>query len=293
MTGNPGPTRVPLEALLLAIRHSRVRELSGTDALRSVLASQYRELVRDGALHLAPVWDLLESQPGFSAADAMPPFALLRSWEPRLSLKVELPPAMADLSAGELAEMAASLHVPSRFMAHVWRGGRVVDEELDELTPTPVPVPEPVPPSRPAAGASRREQPAAGSASWADRLGAGRRRGLTALAIAVALAGFGYAGVVLLGGGSGERSWSQLEPGFAGEIPLARAERAGPEVGGTLADEAWLSAPDEARRAQMRAALERLPGDVEVFFVRDPAGRVRATARWFGGSQRMIDVTLR
>ena len=79
---------------------------------------------------------------------------------------------------------------------------------------------------------------------------------------------------------------------FAGEIPLGAAERQGPEVSGVLGEARWLALPAAVRTAHMKSALEALPRDVQVFFVRDHHGQVRAVARWYGSQPRQIAVTL-
>jgi len=63
-------------------------------------------------------------------------------------------------------------------------------------------------------------------------------------------------------------------------------------VSGSLADARWLALPAPVRTSHMERALEMLPRDVQVFFVRDRQGHVRAVARWYGSQPRQIAVTL-
>src|SRR6187397_2075330 len=112
-TEGGGPSRTPLEALILALRHSRASHLTGSTVLREVLGGSYRELVKGGGFDLASVWDLLAAQPNFDPAEVMPPFAKLKSWEGKLGTKVALPPPMQQLTEAELAEMAQTIHVPA------------------------------------------------------------------------------------------------------------------------------------------------------------------------------------
>jgi hypothetical protein len=185
--------------------------------------------------------------------------------------------------------------VPPKELAQVWRGAIVQTGMMDAIERTPTPVPRmPTPPGlkiggRDAADAGRRD----GSAGTGGRppLTPRQRRALIIASALVAALGFTIGGLTLASH-IGGRSWSAVAIGFAGEIPLARAERSGGEVGGTLSDPAWLSLPRATRTAQMKAALSELPDDVDVFFVRDAAGAVRATARWYGKPRR-IAVVLR
>jgi hypothetical protein len=124
------------------------------------------------------------------------------------------------------------------------------------------------------------------------RLTGGQRRAFTIGAGAVALVTFALAGLGLARDCRG-RDWEAVALEFAGDLPLDGARRSGPEVAGTLRDPAWPNVAAEKRRDQMSAALRALPDDVEVFFVRDPAGNLLASARWYGKVPRQIAVTLR
>jgi len=258
--------RTPLEAVILALRHSRASHLTGSAVLRQVLSASYRDLVQGDRFDLEPVWELLAAQPKFDAAEAMPAFAKVKAWESKLGKTVTLPAAMQELAAAELATLAASVNVPALELANLLRGGKVESDDVP-LTPKPA-----TPPRR--------------------RLGPTQRRAVMVAAGAVALLAFGFAGINLARGCQ-TRSWDQLSLEFAADIPLARAARSGPEVAATLRDPGWLVLPEVRRRAQMSAALRALPADVDVFFVRDGAGSVIASARWYGKHPRQIAVALR
>lgn len=293
-----GTSRTPLEALITALRHSRAAHLTGSTVLRQVLGGSYRELWRDGKFDLTPVWDLLAAQPKFEAAEVMPAFAKLKSWESKLGKSILLPPLMEHLTESELAEMAASIHVPATELAHVLRGGIVKTdhvETLEHLEPERRDTPRmrklgrdsKAPPAGPP-----REQPRADSTPPKRKLTPAQRKRWTIVASAVAALTAGFVAFTLFRSCEG-RSWDQVTLEFAGDIPLASAEHSGPEVAGNLRDDRWLKLPDKQRRQQMTAALRDLPPGVEVFFVRDRAGKVRASARWFGSKPRQIAVTLR
>lgn len=309
MSPEPGQSsrRLPLEALILAFSCSRARELVGTDALRSVLGGQYRDLVADGTFHLELVWQLLAEQPGFDPAAVMPPLARFKSWQPRLGLTVRLPAAMTDLSEGRLAELAAEVQVPAADQARVWRG-------LPETEAQPAGDRKADPSARAGAPRARAARNTAGGSinvplrpvppttksPELSRPGGKRRRiNLTPrqrhvieiAAVVLGLAGFAIAGGSLYHS-CHSPSWDSVSLSFSGDIPLTRASRLGPEVGGTVSDDAWFARPEDERRDQMEAALEHLPPDVQAFFVRDKHGQVRAAARRLGHT-RHISVTLR
>ena len=263
--------------------------------LRQVLASSYREMISGGTFDTTAVWDLLAGQPKFDAAEVMPAFAKVKSWEAKLGKTVSLPASMQSVSESELAEMAASIHVPATELAHVMRGGLVQTDHIEEIpeedsqagrrdTPRMRKVARDTgAPAEPRAGSKPPRRP---------RLSPGQRRVATIAAGVVAVLAFAFGAFTLSRGCQG-RSWDQVALDFAGDIPLATAERSGPEVAATLRDPGWARLPASRRRDQMSAALRALPAGVEVFFVRDRAGKVIAAARWYGKRPRQIAVTLR
>jgi hypothetical protein len=288
--GRAGPPgRVPLEALILAFAHSRAKSLVGTDALRSVLSGQYRQLQRDGNFDLEPVWELLAQQPGFDPDQVRPALCRFKTWEGHLGVSILMPAAMTGLDEGERMTLAAMVFVPAQELSRVLQGKQV---------PSEVPGPSasaPEPEARPPAPRSDKVAPAVTVAVAARepllrRLTRGQRRFLEIAAIILAVIGFAVAGVQLQRGCS-TPAWDQIGTRFAGEIPLRAAERQGPEVSGSLQDSRWLGLAAPVRTAHLKRALEALPRDVQVFFVRDGDGQVRAIARWFG-QPRQISITL-
>jgi hypothetical protein len=291
-TEGGGSTRTPLEALILALRHSRAAHLTGSTVLRQVLGGSYRDLVQGDRFDLGPVWELLAAQPKFDPAELMPAFALVKSWEQKLGKTVVLPPAMQELGDRQLAEMAASIHVPAPELASIMRGRKVETDHTNILPET-----EQERRDTPRMRKLKRPESAPGEPRAATRpprprLTAKQRRVVIVGAGAVAVLGFAIAGLFLLKSCQG-RPWEAMPLEFAGEIPLARAERSGPEVSATLRDRAWLALPAARRKDQLATALRALPPDVEVLHVRDAGGTIRATARWYGKRPRQIAVTLR
>jgi hypothetical protein len=291
-TDGGGSTRTPLEALLLALRHSRAAHLTGATVLRQVLAGTYRDLVRGDRFDLGPVWELLAAQPRFDPAELMPAFALVKSWEHKLGKTVVLPAAMQELGDRQLADMAASIRVPAPELASVLRGGKVTTDHLEVI-----PEAEPARRDTPRMHKLKRPESAPGEPRAATqpprrRLTGKQRRAVIVGSGAVALLGFAIAGLFLLKSCQG-RPWEAIPLEFARDIPLARAERSGPEVSATLQGRAWLALPAAHRKEQLATALRALPADVDVLLVRDPGGTIRATARWYGKRPRQIAITLR
>lgn len=293
--GKPGTAgRVPLEALILAFSHSRAKALVGTDALRSVLSGQYRELHRENWFDLEPVWQLLSQQPGFDATQVGPALCRFKSWEGDLALEVRMPSEMAQLSEQERSELAAQVHVPPVARARVLRGEQVpaedpevaaVDHEAELAARAETVKAHKLPPRSP----SLSSVPPTVKTRALRRFSDAQRRALEVVAAVVALLGFALAGIQLQRGCQ-TTQWESVAVRFSGDIPLEAATRQGPEVSGALRDPRWLSLSPAVRTGHMRAALEALPRDVQVFFVRDGGGQVRAIARWYG--QRQIAVTL-
>lgn len=293
--GTPG--RVPLEALILAFSHSRAKTLVGTDALRSVLSGQYREIHHDGEFDLEPVWQLLAQQPGFDPAHVRPALCRFKGWEKELGVAVRMPADMSAMGEFERAELAAQVHVPAHERSRVLRGAQVLSDDPEAAA---VDIADQASqsrsaPARPAARLDRADPgpsvPLTAKTPRLRRLTPGQRRALEVVALIIALAGFSAAGMQLQRGCQTPQ-WETLSTRFAGDIPISAASRQGPEVSGALRDERWLALPAPVRTTHMKKALEGLSRDVQVFFVRDREGRVRATARWSGGQPRQIAVTL-
>ncbi len=291
--------RVPLEALILAFSHSRAKALVGTDALRSVLSGQYREVQSDNWFDLEPVWQLLSQQPGFDPAHVRPALCRFKSWEKELALEVRMPAEMAELSEQQRSELAAQVHVPAPERARVLGGAQVPPDDPEAWAAQKAEASPRLDAGRTgkvSRGLARPPSPAVSSVPPTvktralRRLTDGQRRVLEIAAAVLALFGFALAGYQLQRG-CRTQQWDTVAVRFAGDIPLAAARRQGPEVSGALRDARWLGQSAAVRPPQMKAAREALPREVQVFFVRDAAGKVRAVARWYG-QPRQIAVTL-
>lgn len=278
MASKPAGQKVHIDALVLAFSHSRASSLVGTDALRTVLTGQYRELVKAGTFYLDEVWGLLESQPGFDPALVKPPLCRFKLWSDELGLEVALPAAMGRLEPLEIRSLAEQCRVPPGDLDRVLGRGRHADAEAVAQNKAKAAVSKPAR-AKASAAPTRRPAPAAPARS---RRGKRSRPVLLAVAALVAVAGFTVAGVFAY---KELRSvpWQEVSTGFSGGIPLTRAERSGFDVAATLADEAWLKTPIERRRQQLEEAVEKLRREgVRNLLVRDKKGTVRATAQSYG-----------
>lgn len=259
-TKHPGQKQ-HVDALVLAFSHSRARALVGTDALRMVVGGQYRELMRDGTLHLDEVWSLLEGQPGFDPALIKPALCRFKLWESDLEIEVALPQAMGRLSPLEIRSLAESCRVPAAELDRVLGRGRYSEEARAQQPPEPA------------------ELTSSSTTSVAEKPS---RPWLTAVAATVAVAGFAVAGYFIYQALAPPR-WNELDTGFARSIPLAHAEQSGFDVGATLADNTWLTTPRADREDQLEAALETLRNKgVRNLFIVDKGGKVRASAQLYG-----------
>jgi len=225
---------------------------------------------------LDPIWNAISIAPDFNADAVRASFARLKSWEARLSTEIRLPKGMLALASSDLQELATQRQVDPQGLARLLRGG-AASTRIRQL-----------PPAGPGAGAIK--QPAA-PGKPAARRNLARRRMLGIASAVVTVGCLVFIGLYLWGLRGG-RSWNSVAPEFAEGIPLTGARQAGIEVAGTLADDSWLSTDEATRKDQMKDALRELPAGVQVFFVRDQKGAIRATARWFG-KPRDIDVQLR
>lgn len=92
------PPGTLIDVIVLVFARSELKNLVGTDALRTVLSGSQRALFPEpGTMSLQPVWELIESQPGFDAELAIPPMCRLKAWEAPLKVKVELPESLVHL----------------------------------------------------------------------------------------------------------------------------------------------------------------------------------------------------
>ncbi len=122
MTERAGPDKEQvIDALVLVFAHSDIAKVVGTDALRSVLAVEYHDMIEGNIFDMQQLWELLADQPGFDATAAEPPLCLLKNWESKLSLEFQLPEHLAEMSDRDRALRAAQCRVPTAESKRVLR----------------------------------------------------------------------------------------------------------------------------------------------------------------------------
>jgi len=110
----PPNRRKIFEPMVLAVGASPMKELVGASALREALSFTFGEMTRtQGAVHLAPLWNMLKQQPGFTEELAAPAMARFKAFELSLGFNVELPPDLASLDGPALDAAAARAPVSS------------------------------------------------------------------------------------------------------------------------------------------------------------------------------------
>lgn len=258
-------------AIVLAFSHSKLKDVVGTDALRSVLSGQYRDLVAGGRLHLQPVWDLLADQPGFDPTEAQPPIAAIRSWQSDLGLEVELPASMSELSPSELMALASHCPVPKSARKSLFLGAEAAVASPARKT------------SEPAASGAFTPKVTKGKAKVSRR-----RPGLELGLAVLALLGLSFGGLSLyryfVGG-----EFAAVRVTIKGNLPVQESKRLGSELSVTLSDSSWFERAEEVRRADLEAALKGLDNDgISSLVVRDDRQAVRASAQWFGSPRELV-----
>jgi hypothetical protein len=263
MEAAPTPKRdVIIGAIILAVSSSKLTNIVGMDALRTVLSGQYRDLVEGGVLRLPHVWDLLADQPGFDADAARAPMAVLHSWEKDLGLSVELPAPMRDATATEL--MAWASHCPVN---------KAQRKQLFAAQPAPT-------------RATGRQTKTPGFTPKAKKQKAQKRRpGLELVLAVVGVLGLAFGGFSLL------RSMSTGEFEEASlplqDLPATSQKKLGDQLSVTVGAD-WLAKSEEERESDLRKTMEGLDKhDIAVLVVQDEKGAVRASAQWFGSPRKL------
>jgi hypothetical protein len=256
------PSDRVLDAVVLAFSRSALKEVVGTDALRTVLSGLGKDLVTPDRLKLQGLWDILETQPGFVANDAAPPILLIKTWQARLDRAVDLPAAFGDVTEDDIKKYAAQCEVTTA--------------ELEKtLAPPPAPTPAPTAPAK--ADAPKRplkhstppplkplDKPTSESTKRRIRL-------IIAIGLLVAAAVIAF---VML------RSNNEIDSGaVSSEIPLVHVRQSGSTVGAVLADSSWLTKPEDQRKRQLTDALTKIHSlSANMLMVYDSRGKLIATA---------------
>jgi len=223
------PPATLIDVVVLVFARSELKHLVGTDALRTVLSGSQRALFPEpGTMSLEPVWELIESQPGFDPEKAVPPMCRIKTWENQLKVKVTMPTALADLDLAERDKNAMQCNVG--------------DDELNKiLKPAAAPTPK--------AEVTRAIESSSGPSQQSARSIAPK------IALGAACVGLIAAGVsiyfTMKGGDTNTVKVSVSD--ITAEIPLTDVRRNGNLMVATVTDKAWLAKPEFERRKQLEA----------------------------------------
>lgn len=249
----PAPSVSALvDVVVLAFSRSQLKELVGTDALRMVLSGKRNELVPDGdRLVMEPVWELLESQPGFEPKRAWPPFCRLKQLESRLGVIVELPAALDELDQRTRDEQALYCHVPDDELTKILEPQRVVAKVAAPIAVVEV-----------------------GTAPI-------HRASNAKLIASIVFALLAIGGVItsyMLTMAKPSSTTKSLAPAdLTTEIPISNVRQSGAIIAITVSDPQWVSKPEAERRRQLEAAAVKAQRfAVKTLIILDGAGNTIA-----------------
>lgn len=249
------PTSTLIDAIVLVFSRSKLRDLVGTDALKTVLEGSARDLFpQPGMMSLQPVWDLLETQEGFQPDLAIPPLCRLKTWQPRLGVVVELPAQAQHLEGPEIETQA--MYCAAN------------EDDLEKLLkPKTVPIPS----------AARVVEVASDATEEDRRAPSNRRLGFALVFMAIAIAAASFSIWYTFRETSDTKRLAPAD--LSAEIPLRDVRQSGPTLAGTLSDPQWVLKPEGDRRRALEAALlKAVPLGAKRFMVFDSTGKLRATS---------------
>lgn len=243
-------------AIVLAVSNSRLKIKADRETLNSVISGQYQELVKDGALRLQVLWDLLKDLPGFDKEDAKSAFCALDSWTTDLVMKVELPKELQSMSAPDRSLAAARCSVTdAKKKQALFPGSELLETGRKQTAP----------------GSQDTPKHATG--------GGGGTKRLIKILVAVALVAGGITAYSILSGGKNEVAVSTISDA----LPIDSATRSGTQLDLKLKSDDWFREPDSERRADMDATLRSVAAiEIDTVIVYDSTGNLRASAVWFG-----------
>lgn len=247
-----------IDVVVLVFARSDLKNLVGTDALRTVLSGSQRALFPSpGTMSLQPVWELIESQPGFDAEQAIPPMCRLKTWENQLKIRIEMPTSLADLDLAAREKKAFECNVG--------------DDELNKVLKLPAPV------------AKKEVTRAIESSSGPERTKA--KRSLSPkIAIVAAVLGLAAAGISIyltLGRREPNNTVKVAATEISADLPMRDVRRNGKLVVGTLTDaKSWLAKSEFLRRQQLEAMVPKLKAQQATgLMLMDSQGQIVATLK--------------
>jgi len=247
-----------IDVIVLVFARSQLRDLVGTDALRTVLAGSTRELFPESRqLALQPVWELLESQAGFDRDQATPPMCRLKLLEDKLAITVILPVVLQVLDRETIETQA--------------RECRIDGHDLEKVVSPPRATTSP-PLARAIETVSIPQRAVAAESS---------RQKLAIIACVIGLGAAGMSAYFTFGesGSSGGGNSIKIPPAeITTEIPLREIVLSDGAMLGVLADGEWANKSEFDRRRVLEAAAPavRARGGISLTVV-DPKGLPVAT----------------
>lgn len=270
-----GPSKqVIIDSLVLVFSKSRIASIVGTDALRSVLDVQYRDLINGDTFEMQGVWDLLAEQPGFDAEYAKPPIARLKMNEGLLGVLIKLPESMADLGPVEVSGTAAHCSVG--------------ESEFQKL------IAKHDPRAQAERSAKRADAQAVAEAEALreERVDTRNRLPLVIGALVVALGAFGFVGWQVYANLSPSPKLTSMSADKFKGIPVKSVKRQGAQAIVVLQDDGWVAKKD---KAALESALRRVEsGGVRVIIIKTSKGEFAASTQFFSaGKSRKITTRFR
>lgn len=245
-----------LAALIVAFKYSALKSVAGNNSFASVLDEQWESIMAPGSdvMKLQVVYDLLRQQPGFDANAAVPPLARIKTWEPYLRVRVDLPKELIARGVNgnpELHARPCSVPQAELLKAVPAAAGALAMNSNPRLTPVKQAKEEPKTDHK--------------KAPWAI---------LATVVVLVGLAGGGYAFTQL-------REVPVDVNTVSDSIPLESAVRQGSTLTLKLRDKAWLSFPRGSRLLQVTETFNKNSGlsGVNELRIVDDQGNLVATAK--------------
>jgi hypothetical protein len=257
--------KILIEALVMCLQRSKVREIVDAQTVRSVLTSALGELWREGEFRLESVWKILCNQPGLSAQEVAPPMFVFKANEEQLGVVVRLPEALASVPRAEQARLRDALGVkPEEFAQYL--------KELADLQSTEAEGRKLAEVGKQAAE-SPGESPADARRA-AEAAAAKKKKLATIAALLSAIAVLAVSGSLYFGLASSVAPFDTSD--VANFVRLELGQRAGNGMTARIADPRWdkLGKDEQKRLAGELAERERAKGITNVTLT-DGTGRVR------------------
>ncbi|HZS35997.1 MAG TPA: hypothetical protein VFF06_04185 [Polyangia bacterium] len=275
--------KILVDALVMCLSRSKVREVVDPETIRSVIGSALGELWREGEFRLEPVWKILCQQPGLSAQAVAPPMFVFKSHEEQLGVAVRLPQALAAVPRAEQVKLRDALGIKSEEFAQYLRelAALATSEQAKRGDANK---PARAEPSKPAPE-PRRDQyalPKTGPMKKASP----RSRGLIAALLgAAAIAAIGFALYSSLSSSAAAFDTADV----ASILQLERGLRKGEGITAHIRDPRWEAlGKDEQKRLAGEVFERELQKGIKVMTLQDGAGRVRVIASDVPGNRQVI-----